>query len=1023
MSYPNGSEWRKWDLHVHTPASHTARYGTTEDAWERFLVELAALPSELSVIGISDYIWVDGYARVLAAHTKGRLPNIEALFPVIELRIADFIGTEGRLSRLNAHVIFGPGCPPDLIQHQFIPRLVANFRLTDQYTTLSKRWNAIPTRDAITDLGRLIKSTIPPGELTKYGSDFIEGFSNWVIPLEAVAQAAQDSSFPEPPLLALGKTEWEDIPWGDNTIASKKNLISTVDLLFTAASSPGACNTSVGRLRASKVNHRLLDCSDAHEFSDSREKDRLGNCFTWICADPTLAGLKHALIEYRSRVFIGDKPPLLLRQETDPTQFISSVSIRSIPGGSKPPPMFDVSIPINKGFVAIVGNKGSGKSALLDSIALAANSRAESEFTFLSDQRFRSPRNNKAHQYQVELTMADDDVVGPVRLSSPVDHDRPERVRYLPQSLLEKLCNKQPGVPDDPFEVELRSIIFSHVPIHQRLECESLDELLRRRGESLKHEIEYRRSELANINRQIAELEELARPSRQKRLRASLDAIEAQLTKHDEARPPDPVPPPPNTDADVRQAVEQLEVLRADLARLDQEEARVSGAYTTERQRLDASDNLARELEIFNSEFSKFKERTTRYADVVGLALDDLVRLELDLDPLTNLRNEISATVESLDHRLGPEGEIATQRSTIDAAQADLEARLDEPRRRFEQQLRELEAWSSARDSLVGTATEEDTRTYFAEQLADFQTFPERLANLRTLRLSVCREIHASLLGMVKLFRELYQPVQSFLTTNELARSQFSLEFEVDLEFRHFTERFLAHVDRSVSGTFYGVEASEDRVTGRVRTTNPLDWESLAQFINDHELDLRYDRRTRQTGTMHDAASDTLRKGVDLASVYNYLFGLSYLDAQYGLRSGGRLVSELSPGQKGTILLMFYLLVDQSGRPIALDQPDENLDNHTIHTLLRPAIRTAKATRQILVVTHSPNLAVVGDADQVVVASCDGKKFAYQAGSIENPEIRDLVVKVLEGTWPAYSDRGKKYMTSASDDRSQEPID
>lgn len=102
MTYPTGSEWRKWDLHVHTPASHTSRYGRDEHAWERFLTGLAGLPS---VIGINDYIWVDGYDRVLAAHAEGRLPNIEAIFPVIELRIADFIGTEGRLSRLR-HPLF-----------------------------------------------------------------------------------------------------------------------------------------------------------------------------------------------------------------------------------------------------------------------------------------------------------------------------------------------------------------------------------------------------------------------------------------------------------------------------------------------------------------------------------------------------------------------------------------------------------------------------------------------------------------------------------------------------------------------------------------------------------------------------------------------------------------------------------------------------------------------------------------------------------------------------------------------------
>src|SRR5207237_400729 len=114
-----------------------------------------------------------------------------------------------------------------------------------------------------------------------------------------------------------------------------------------------------------------------------------------------------------------------------------------------------------------------------------------------------------------------------------------------------------------------------------------------------------------------------------------------------------------------------------------------------------------------------------------------------------------------------------------------------------------------------------------------------------------------------------------------------------------------------------------------------------------------------------------------LETLYDFLYGLSYIVAEYELRSDGRPITELSPGQKGTILLMFYLLVDQTGRPIALDQPDENLDNQTVRTLLRPAIRAAKKTRQVFVVTHSPNLAVVGDADQVIVASSNGDEITY----------------------------------------------
>ena len=68
--------------------------------------------------------------------------------------------------------------------------------------------------------------------------------------------------------------------------------------------------------------------------------------------------------------------------------------------------------------------------------------------------------------------------------------------------------------------------------------------------------------------------------------------------------------------------------------------------------------------------------------------------------------------------------------------------------------------------------------------------------------------------------------------------------------------------------------------------------------------------------------------------------------------------------------------------------------------------------RQIIIVTHNPNLAVVCDADQVIYSSIDkedGNRVAYVSGGIENPVISKHVVDVLEGTMPAFDDRDRKY--------------
>ncbi|MGX9055263.1 TrlF family ATPase, partial [Mesorhizobium sp. 14Argb] len=105
---------------------------------------------------------------------------------------------------------------------------------------------------------------------------------------------------------------------------------------------------------------------------------------------------------------------------------------------------------------------------------------------------------------------------------------------------------------------------------------------------------------------------------------------------------------------------------------------------------------------------------------------------------------------------------------------------------------------------------------------------------------------------------------------------------------------------------------------------------------------------------------------------------------------------------------IFYLLVDKGRNPIVLDQPEENLDNETVVSLLVPVLNEAKKARQIIMVTHNPNLAVVCDAEQIIHATFDrknGARISYQSGSIEDGIMNRAVVDVLEGTKMAFDNR------------------
>lgn len=152
-----------------------------------------------------------------------------------------------------------------------------------------------------------------------------------------------------------------------------------------------------------------------------------------------------------------------------------------------------------------------------------------------------------------------------------------------------------------------------------------------------------------------------------------------------------------------------------------------------------------------------------------------------------------------------------------------------------------------------------------------------------------------------------------------------------------------------------------------------------------------------------------------LLDFYNFLYGMSYITNKYELISDEKTIDNLSPGERGALLLIFYLLLDLRDTPLIIDQPEDNLDNQSVAKVLVPFIQAAKKRRQIILVTHNPNLAVVADSDQIIYVTIDkenNQKVSICAGGIENPEINESIVTILEGTMSSFRKRDDKYFTS-----------
>ncbi len=1012
--YPRGSEWRKWDLHVHTPDSLVHSY-SGPDPWESFLLELEQLPPEFKVIGINDYIFLDGYRRVLEEKAKGRLANIELFLPVIELRLDKFGGSPGHLSRVNYHVIFSNELTPEVIEHQFLNALCSKYVLSPQYDQFrtTGKWTALPTKQSLKDLGRLIIETVPQPERAKFGDPLIEGFNNLSISLDAIQEALQSHYFNGKVVTAVGKTEWAAIKWNDHSIADKKTIINGAGLVFVSSASVEDWARAKKSLTDAGVNDRLLDCSDAHAFSDVTHKDRIGKCFTWIKADPTYEGLLQVLNEPTERVFVGQIPPKPERVQSNKTKYITSVRIERKKNAAPSEIWFDNTIPLNPGLVAIIGNRGKGKSALTDTIGLLCNTKQHRDFTFLSTDNFRQPRDNKAKNFQARLSWESGTTITK-GLEEPVDEQQPELVKYIPQNFLEKICTQLGRIEESDFDRELKKVIFSHVDPAGRVGKASLDELIGYTTSEANAKIQILKQELHRINEEIVALEEKGQPEYRQKLENLLAQKRHELEAHVKSKPVEVAKPEtdPLKQREISEAAAAIETARNDLAECERQIAVMSEERANHIHLISIADRLLARLENLEHQFQTFVAESRADFEALGLSLDSILKFSVGKQPLLGKRGSVLDQKAKVDEQLDPSrpGSLAQKRLTIEGQIEQLQTELDEPNKKYQAYTVALKAWVQQEETIIGNETSTGTVKYYEKQIQDLKAIPERLRAARSRRLAKAKEIHTVIRQLADTYRELYAPVHRFIETRLLAKEKFQLNFDVGIVDTGFENSFFDIVSHGVTGTFCGVEEGHKMVRGILERHDFNTEAGIESFLIEVSDSLENDKRP---GGRPVSVADQIRKGKSIVGLYDLMFSLDYLMPRYALRMGDKELHELSPGERGTLLLIFYLLVDKDDIPLVIDQPEENLDNQTVYELLVPCMKEAKQRRQIFIVTHNPNLAVVCDAEQVICADLDKKsnyRMRYLSGSIEDPVINKVIVDILEGTRPAFDKRDDKYL-------------
>ncbi len=156
-----GSEWHKWDLHIHSPLSalnnQFPRLSDSSPDWDIYTAALSKL-TDIPAVAITDYFSIEGYKVIRAAKEAGALPQIKLALPNIEFRIDKLINTKNGYRRLNYHVLFSDQMAPQDIEEHFLQELKFQYESDPQRADLSMSVR----RQNLELLGKRLKSEHPP---------------------------------------------------------------------------------------------------------------------------------------------------------------------------------------------------------------------------------------------------------------------------------------------------------------------------------------------------------------------------------------------------------------------------------------------------------------------------------------------------------------------------------------------------------------------------------------------------------------------------------------------------------------------------------------------------------------------------------------------------------------------------------------------------------------------------------------------------------------------------------------------
>ncbi len=973
-----GSEWHRWDPHLHAPG--TLLSDQFDNDWDGYIDRIEKAQPTVRAIGATDYFCIQSYRRFRDCKRSGRLRDVALIFPNVEMRLT--VETEQRRG-INVHLLFAP----DEEGHEDqIERILAQLTFDFRGSLYSCR---------LEEFERLGKA-VEPNQQDKKAA-IRAGANQFKVTLKQLKDLFRGEAWlARNCLVGMAAAE------GDGTsglqkdasfLALREEIEAFAHIIFSGK--PGdreywlGRRKGVGREEIERRYGALKPClhgSDAHRMERVLAPDLDRAC--WVKAELTFEGLRQAVIEPETRVSIGKDAPLAGASH----ERIAAVRVSNAPWFTSG------RVALNPGLVAIIGARGSGKTALADMLASAAGAVSEKAGDASFIQRASHPENLLVGS-SVSLDWQDGDHVE--RELAAWDDDDPfterprPRVRYLSQQFVEQLCAAD-GLARDLL-AEIEGVVFEAVDETERLGATNFSELrdlhvqpLRVRGGELRDEIETCSQQIAGedaAHERVGGLREKHKGI-VARLMAARQELEKVVPKGQDVRA--------RRFAELDAAciaaeaqVQQLRLVRQKVDELRAEADRIGRENVT---RLEDLKRRFVVLGIIEDDWRRFELRFA--GDVRGVldlraqTFDREVSMRMDGDPNVALDTSGTPKPEWPVHVLRKQREDLRTAVGADAAKAKRVAELTK-------EIALQEAESKKLEQIIARDAEYEDR--------------------RKALVQARRAAYANIFDVLRdeqlVLEKLYGPLARRLSPSSgtPSRLRFAVRRRVDLDaWVRAGENLL---DLRTAGALRGRGAIKEAAVGLVQAWRSGGAEEVAsalqEFLTRHWQDLRQGRPDRLS------AEDAARWFVDLG---RWLFSTVHIRLEYAIVYDDQDIERLSPGTRGIVLLTLYLSIDEwDRRPLLIDQPEENLDPKSVFDELVAYFREARTRRQVILVTHNANLVVNTDADQVIVASAERlqptglPRLSYRAGGLEDPAIRREVCSLLEGGERAFLERERRY--------------